>query len=80
MLFYFHWVLSIPEASNNLLYARVLADGQDEKFLMVTEESEALAGSPAIFLCGGDPKGVLTQFRKVIAANAARLQQLEPRN
>jgi hypothetical protein len=45
----------------------------DEMFLMVTEKLDAMAEARAIILRGGDPSIIIENYRKIIAANAARL-------
>ena len=45
----------------------------DEMFLMVTEKIEALDNARAILIRGGDPARVLDNYRKIVAANVARL-------
>jgi hypothetical protein len=42
-------------------------------FLMVTEKLDAMAEARAIILRGGDPSIIIENYRKIIAAKAARL-------
>ena len=55
---------------------RLIALGRgtsDEMFLMVTEKIEAFDDARAILIRGGDPAHVLNNYRKIVAANVARL-------
>ena len=55
---------------------RLIALGKgtsDEMFLMVSEKIEAFDKAQAILIRGGDPAQVLDNYRKIVAANVARL-------
>jgi hypothetical protein len=55
---------------------RLIALGRgtsDEMFLMVTEKLKAFDDARAILIRGGDPAHVLNNYRKIVAANVARL-------
>ena len=45
----------------------------DEMFLMVNEKVDALEETRAIFMRGGDANQIIDNYRKIVAANAARL-------
>src|SRR5262245_23409817 len=45
----------------------------DELFLMVSEKLAAMEQAQAIIVRGGDPELIIENYRKIIAANAARL-------
>jgi hypothetical protein len=44
-----------------------------EMFLMVTEKLEATEDAKTIIIKGGDPEGVIDIYRRIVAANVARL-------
>jgi hypothetical protein len=55
---------------------RLIALGKgtpDEIYLMVSEKIEAFDKARAILIRGGDPAHVLDNYRKIVAANVARL-------
>ena len=55
---------------------RLIAAGKstsDEIFLMVNEKVEALEEARAILIRGGDATQIIDNYRKIVAANAARL-------
>lgn len=55
---------------------RLIAAGKrtsDEIFLMVNEKVGALEETRAILLRGGDANQIIDNYRKIVAANAARL-------
>jgi hypothetical protein len=55
---------------------RLIALGKgtsDEMFLIVSEKIEAFDKAQAILIRGGDPAQVLDNYRKMVAANVARL-------
>ena len=45
----------------------------DEMFLIVTEKLDAMGQAKKIIVRGGDPSLVVDHYRKIIAANVARL-------
>jgi hypothetical protein len=45
----------------------------DEMFLMVTEKLDAMAQPKKIIIRGGDPSLIIDNYRKIVAANVARL-------
>ena len=49
----------------------------DELFLMVTEKLDALGEAHTIILRGGHPKLIVENYRRIVAANAARLDHSE---
>jgi len=56
---------------------RMIALGRStpgEMLLMVTEKIDAMEEAKAIIIRGGNPTLVVDHYRKIIAANAARLQ------
>jgi hypothetical protein len=58
---------------------RMIALGKgtpDEMFLMVTEKLDAMEEAKAIIIRGGDPSLVIDEYRKIVAANVARLSAL----
>jgi hypothetical protein len=73
----FSWMTLMVEAGRVIeLRLRMIALGKgtsDEIFLMVTEKLDAMEGAKAIVMRGGDPSLVIDQYRKIVAANVARL-------
>ena len=45
----------------------------DEMFLMVTEKIDALEQAKSVIIRGGDPSLIIDNYRKIVAANVARL-------
>ena len=45
----------------------------NEMALMVTEKLNAMEESQAIMMCGGSPSHVIDNYKKIVAANVARL-------
>jgi hypothetical protein len=45
----------------------------DEMFLMVSEKVGAMEQAKKIIIRGGDPSLIIDHYRKVVAANVARL-------
>ena len=57
---------------------RMIAIGKgtsDEMFLRVTEKLGAMAQAKAIVIRGGDPSPIIDNYRKIVAANVARLSE-----
>ena len=53
----------------------------DEIFLMVTEKIDALEQAKSVIIGGGDPSLIIDNYRKIVAANVARLSNTRwPRN
>jgi hypothetical protein len=55
---------------------RLMALGRstlDEIFLMVTEKFNALEEAKSVIICGDDPSLIIDNYRKIVAANVARL-------
>ena len=58
------------------LRLRLLALGKstlDEISLMVTEKIDALEQAKSVIVRGGDPSLIIDNYRKIVAANVARL-------
>ena len=58
------------------LRLRLMALGRnapDEIFLMVTEKIDALEQATSVIIRGGDPSLIIDNYRKIVAANVARL-------
>lgn len=73
MYLYFAWLEWLNEVTD-IFQMRVRAgagESSNDKILMLTETSESLVGSPAIFVRGGDSAQVIAHYRKIIAAKAA---------
>jgi hypothetical protein len=79
MLFWCSGVLLVLEAARVIeARLRLVAQGKctpDEFMLMVAEKLDAMADAQAIVTSGGHPKLVLDNYRKIVAANAARLSR-----
>jgi hypothetical protein len=77
MIFWYPVIMLMADALQVIeMRVRLVALGKgtsDEMFLMVTEKIEALDDARAILLGGGDPAHVLDNYRKIVAANVARL-------
>jgi len=59
-----------------VMHLQMIALGKgtsDEMFLMVTEKLDAMEQAKAIVIRGGDPSLIIDNYRKIIAANIARL-------
>jgi hypothetical protein len=77
MAFWYSAALLALEAAK-VMEARVqmLARGtctSDELFLMVSEKLDAMEQARVIIVRGGQPEMIIENYRKIIAANAARL-------
>ena len=58
------------------LRLRLMAFGRstlDEISLMVTEKLDALEQAKSVIVRGGDPSLIIDNYRKIVAANVARL-------
>ena len=77
MLFVYPMLTLMIDALNVIdLRLRLIAAGKstpDEMFLMVNEKVDALEETRAIFMRGGDANQIIDNYRKIVAANAARL-------
>jgi len=77
MLFWFPVMTLMVEAARVIeMRLQMIAIGKgtsDEMFLMVTEKLDAMAQAKTIIIRGGDPSLVIDHYRKVVAANVARL-------
>jgi hypothetical protein len=77
MIFWYPLLTLMADAMQVIdIRLRLIASGQgtpDEMFLMVTEKLEAFDKAQAILIRGGDPAHVLDNYRKIVAANVARL-------
>jgi hypothetical protein len=77
MLFWFPAMTLMVEAARVIeMRLRMIALGKstpDEMFLMVTEKLDAMDKAKAIMIRGGDPALIIDNYRKIIAANVARL-------
>jgi hypothetical protein len=77
MLFFYPMLTFMIDALNVIdMRLRAIAAGKstsDEMFLMVNEKVNALEEARAILMRGGDATQVLDNYRKIVAANAARL-------
>ena len=77
MLFLYPMLTLMIDALNVIdMRLRLIAAGKstpDEMFLMVNEKVDALEETRAIFMRGGDANQIIDNYRKIVAANAARL-------
>jgi len=77
MLFLYPMLTLMIDAVNVVnMRLRLIAAGKstsDEIFLMVNEKVGALEEARAILLRGGDANQIIDNYRKIVAANAARL-------
>jgi hypothetical protein len=77
MIFWYPLLTLMADAMQVIdMRLRLIASGQgtlDEMFLMVSEKIEAFDKAQAILIRGGDPAHVLDTYRKIVAANVARL-------
>ena len=77
MLSWFRVMTLMVEAARVVeMRLRMIALGKgtpDEMFLMVTEKLDAMEEAKAIIIRGGDPSLVIDEYRKIVAANVARL-------
>src|SRR3954451_18477532 len=78
MLLWFPVMTLIVEAARVIeMRLQLIALGRstpNEVLLMVTEKIDALEEAKAIIVRGGNPALVVDHYRKIVAANAARLQ------
>jgi hypothetical protein len=77
MLFWFPVMALMVEATRVIeMRLQMIALGKgpsDEIFLMVTEKLDAMAQAKKTIVRGGDPSLVVDHYRKIVAANVARL-------
>jgi hypothetical protein len=77
MIFWYPLLTLMADAMQVIdMRLRLIASGKgtpDEMFLMVSEKIEAFDKAQAILIRGGDPAHVLDTYRKIVAANVARL-------
>lgn len=77
MLFAYPMLSLMMDALNVIdMRLRLIAAGKstsEEMFLMVNEKVNALEEARVILMRGGDAARVLDHYRKIVAANAARL-------
>ena len=76
MLFLYPMLTLMIDAVNVIdMRLRLIAAGKssDEIFLMVNEKVDALEEARAILLRGGDANQIIDNYRRIVAANAARL-------
>jgi hypothetical protein len=77
MLFWFPAMTLMVEAARVIeMRLQMIALGKgtsDEMFLMVTEKLDATEEAKAIVIRGGDPSLIIDNYRKIVAANVARL-------
>ena len=75
MLFWFP-AMTLMVETMRVMHLQMIALGKgtsDEMFLMVTEKLDAIEQAKAIVIRGGDPSLIIDNYRKIIAANIARL-------
>jgi hypothetical protein len=77
MLFWFPAMTLMVEATRVIeMRLQMIAFSKgtsDEMFLMVTEKLDAMAQAKKIIIRGGDPSLIIDNYRKIVAANVARL-------
>jgi ABC-type taurine transport system ATPase subunit len=76
LLWYSAMMLALDAAKVVEMRLRMMALGQStpaEMFLMVTEKLEAMEDAGTIIIRGGDPSRIIDNYRKIVAANVARL-------
>jgi|RhiMethySRZTD1v2_1073278.scaffolds.fasta_scaffold3415405_1 hypothetical protein len=77
MLFLYPMLTLMIDAVNVIdMRLRLIAAGKstsDEMFLMVNEKVGALEEAREILMRGGDATQIIDNYRKIVAANAARL-------
>lgn len=77
MLFWYSAMMLALEAARVVeTRFQMLARGScttDELFLMVSEKLQAMEDAKAILARGGHPELIVENYRKIVAANAARL-------
>jgi hypothetical protein len=76
LLWYSAMMLALDAAKVVEMRLRMMALGQGtpaEMFLMVTEKLEAMEDAGTIIIRGGDPSRIIDNYRKIVAANVARL-------
>ena len=75
-LWYSTMVLKVEATRVIELRLRLIVLGRstpDEIFLMVTEKIDALEQATSVIIRGGDPSLIIDNYRKIVAANVARL-------
>ena len=77
MFLWFSTMTLMMEATRVIgLRLRLIALGRstsDEIILMVTEKIDALEQAKSVIIRGGDPSLIIDNYRKIVAANVARL-------
>ena len=77
MFLWFSTMALMAEAMRVIeLRLRLMAFGRstlDEISLMVTEKLDALEQAKSVIVRGGDPSLIIDNYRKIVAANVARL-------
>jgi hypothetical protein len=74
MIFWYPLLMLMADALQVIeMRIRLVALGKGISDEMVTEKIEALDDARAILIRGGDPAHVLDNYRKIVAANVARL-------
>jgi len=77
MFLWFSTMTLMMEATRVIeLRLRLMALGRstpDEIFLMVTEKIDALEQAKLVISSGGNPSRIIDNYRKIVAANVARL-------
>ena len=77
MFLWFSTMTLMVEATRVIeLRFRLMALGRstlDEISLMVTEKIDALEQAESVIVRGGDPSLIIDNYRKIVAANVARL-------
>ena len=77
MFIWFSTMTLMVEATRVIeLRLRLIAIGRstaDEILLMVTEKIDALEQAKSVIIRGGDPSLIIDNYRKIVAANVARL-------
>ena len=74
MIFWYPLLTLMADAMQVIdMRLRLIASGQGTLDEMVSEKIEAFDKAQAILIRGGDPAHVLDTYRKIVAANVARL-------
>ena len=77
MFIWFSTMTLMVEATRVIeLRLRLIVFGRstpDEIFLMVTEKIDAFEQAKSVIIRGGDPSLIIDNYRKIVAANVARL-------
>ena len=77
MFIWFSTMTLMVEATRVIeLRLQLIAIGRstpDEIFLMVTEKIDAFEQAKSLIIRGGDPSLIIDNYRKIVAANVARL-------